>query len=101
MYALLLALCVSVSSSGATCPLPSRNMHQVYEFRKTHPCPITGQTTGACPGWEVDHVVPLACCGKDHPDNMRWLEHDLHKLRHQKGLNCSAFNQNVLIYRKP
>jgi len=41
-------------------------------FQHRHPCPATGQSTGACPGWVVDHVVPLACGGTDSPVNMQW-----------------------------
>jgi len=29
-------------------------------FRSSHPCPATGKTSGACRGYVVDHVVPLA-----------------------------------------
>lgn len=27
-------------------------------FMKTHPCPSTGKSSGACPGYVVDHAVP-------------------------------------------
>jgi hypothetical protein len=42
-------------------------------FRRNHPCPSTGRTTGRCPGYEVDHVRPLACGGADQASNMQWL----------------------------
>src|SRR4051794_21476180 len=29
------------------------------DFKKSHPCPATGQTHGSCPGYVIDHVVPL------------------------------------------
>ncbi len=28
-------------------------------FVREHPCPATGRTSGACPGYVVDHVRPL------------------------------------------
>jgi uncharacterized MAPEG superfamily protein len=42
-------------------------------FVREHPCPSTGLTTGACAGWYVDHVIPLACGGCDDTINMQWL----------------------------
>lgn len=43
-----------------------------HEFERQNPCPSTGKTTGACPGYVVDHVKPLACGGADAPSNMQW-----------------------------
>jgi hypothetical protein len=41
-------------------------------FQQAHPCPSNQKTTGACPGYVVDHITPLACGGKDEPANMQW-----------------------------
>jgi hypothetical protein len=41
-------------------------------FRKDHPCPSTGKTTGACPGYVIDHIKPLKEGGADSPGNMQW-----------------------------
>jgi hypothetical protein len=43
------------------------------QFRAANPCPVTGQTHGNCTGYVIDRMIPLACGGADHPDNMRWL----------------------------
>lgn len=43
------------------------------QFVKANPCPSTGRRGGSCPGYHVDHVVPLACGGADSPGNMQWL----------------------------
>lgn len=43
-----------------------------YDFRKSHPCPATGKTRGACSGYVIDHVVPLCAGGVDRPENMQW-----------------------------
>jgi 5-methylcytosine-specific restriction endonuclease McrA len=42
------------------------------QFRNQHPCPATGRTRGACPGFVIDHVVPLKRGGADSPRNMQW-----------------------------
>lgn len=42
------------------------------EFLKQHPCPVTGKSRGACPGFVVDHVTPLCAGGADAPINMQW-----------------------------
>lgn len=41
-------------------------------FRATHPCPSTGRSTGACPGYITDHVTPLKRGGADSPSNIQW-----------------------------
>lgn len=50
----------------------ARDPHQVLLFRKAHPCPATNKISGACPGWVVDHIVPLCWGGVDAPGNMQW-----------------------------
>ena len=43
-----------------------------HAFEKWHPCPSTGRTGGQCPGYVVDHVLPLECGGANAPGNMQW-----------------------------
>lgn len=50
----------------------SRSAKAVREFRKQHPCPGTGKTSGACRGYVIDHIIPLKKCGADAPSNMQW-----------------------------
>lgn len=49
-----------------------RDAKAVREFRKQKPCPATGSTKGACPGYVIDHIIPLKKCGADAPSNMQW-----------------------------
>lgn len=58
----------------------SRSLTQVNEFRSYHRCPSTGQYDGRCPGWAVDHVIPLACGGCDSVVNMQWLPNEIKRL---------------------
>jgi hypothetical protein len=41
-------------------------------FKREYSCPSTGRASGACPGWIIDHKIPLACGGLDAPANMQW-----------------------------
>jgi len=40
------------------------------EFQRAHPCPSTGRSSGACPGYVVDHVTPLKRGGADKPSTI-------------------------------
>lgn len=62
-------------------PALSRDRSEVRAFRVEHPCPATGQHRGACPGWQVDHIMPLCAGGADRPSNMHWLRTDDHRFK--------------------
>lgn len=50
----------------------------VREFKATNPCPSTGvaDADAPCPGWVVDHIVPLCFGGADALENMDWERRD-------------------------
>ena len=50
----------------------ARSQKAKDEFKHTHPCPATGKSYGACPGYVIDHVTPLKRGGADAPSNMQW-----------------------------
>ncbi len=50
----------------------ARSPQALQKFKKVHPCPGTGKTYGSCPGYVVDHVLPLKRGGADAPSNMQW-----------------------------
>jgi 5-methylcytosine-specific restriction endonuclease McrA len=60
---------------------PSRSPAVKAEFRRLHPCPSTGKTTGACPGYQVDHRKALVCGGKDELSNLHWITMKAHKAK--------------------
>jgi hypothetical protein len=53
----------------------ARDPKEVDAFRKLNACPATQSTKGACPGWVVDHIIPLCAGGLDGPSNMQWQDH--------------------------
>jgi hypothetical protein len=73
----------------------ARSRAAVSEFKRLQPCPATGKPSGACPGYVVDHVVPLCACGPDAPSNMQWQTLEDSKVkdreeRRQCGVRWSA-----------
>lgn len=62
-----------------------RSSEVVRAFRAVHPCPVTNQTKGACPGWNIDHVIPLAVGGCDAVANLQWLPVEIKRC---PGLIC-------------
>lgn len=50
-----------------------RSSKVITAFKRLWACPATSAHIGACPGWAIDHVIPLACGGRDAVFNMQWL----------------------------
>lgn len=59
-----------------------RSTRVINAFKKMWACPSTGLHKGACPGWAIDHVIPLACGGRDAVYNMAWIP--------DAGKSCAA-----------
>lgn len=57
----------------------ARSKKALRAFVAVQACPSTGLHRLPCPGWQVDHVVPLKCLGLDEPENMQWLTVEQHK----------------------
>ena len=77
---LLLAMAVICLARGHRAPSVQRDSRGriarsatvKHDFRRTHPCPATGKTTGACPGYVIDHVKALKRGGADAVSNLQW-----------------------------
>ena len=39
---------------------------------RLHRCPATSKPRGSCPGYIIDHVIPLCAGGPDSSVNMQW-----------------------------
>lgn len=79
--ALLAALCMALIGAVVDATPIQRNRAEIRAFRADNPCPATNQVKGACPGWHVDHIVPLCAGGLDHRNNMQWISTEDHKFK--------------------
>lgn len=57
---------------ASACPHPHRSEAPKIAFAHLHACPSTGLHIPHCPGYVIDHIVPLCACGPDAPSNMQW-----------------------------
>jgi len=48
-------------------------------FVQLQACPGTGLHQLPCPGYQIDHKIPLKCHGPDTPANLQWLTTEAHK----------------------
>ncbi len=76
MRVVLAAAAVLAATSAESGP---RSPAERAAYVRENPCPSTGLRRGACPGWQVDHVVPLCAGGPDERTNMQWIAVDDHK----------------------
>ena len=58
-----------------------RRVSAKHRFERSNPCPSTGKTSGKCPGYVIDHVLPLKRGGADAPSNMQWQTKDAAKAK--------------------
>lgn len=70
--ALLLIAALLAAPPAPTFAKQPRSTAAKNEFKRQQPCPSTGKQRGACPGYVIDHVVPLKRGGPDRPSNMQW-----------------------------
>ena len=78
MRPFLLALLIAGPALADRIP---RSAAEVRAFRAENPCPAIGRTRGACPGFQVDHTIPLCAGGPDMRSNMYWLSVEDHKFK--------------------
>ena len=71
------AIGVKRNSSGRI----ARSSKATSAFKKSHPCPSTGKSSGSCKGYVIDHVQALKHGGADAPSNMQWQTKEAAKLK--------------------
>ena len=77
--ALLLALCLSLPAMAGE--RIHRSAAEVMAFKRENACPSTGLRRGKCPGFQVDHTIPLCMGGPDTRQNMAWLSIEDHRFK--------------------
>ncbi len=70
-FKIVIALILLLLASPALARI-QRKVAQRAAFVYVHHCPSTGRGRGRCPGYVVDHIVPLCAGGPDRPSNMQW-----------------------------
>lgn len=79
-FAALIFIAACALSAGASAEY-DRSKKVLREFVKQQACPSTGLHRFPCPGWQVDHIIPLKCLGLDDPENLQWLTVEDHKAK--------------------
>lgn len=67
-YLALLLLCFLLPSQAKEV----RSYKAKAAFVRQYLCPNPESKHGTCKGYVVDHVIALACGGKDTAENMQW-----------------------------
>jgi hypothetical protein len=75
------SLVVSALLLATAASAGQRSAAEVLAFKRHNPCPSTGERRGACPGYQVDHIIPLCLSGPDTRDNLQWLSLADHKAK--------------------
>ena len=68
----ILLTAIGLALPGPLSAREYRSREVAREFQREHPCPSTGKSSGACPGYRKDHIKALACGGPDTVWNLQW-----------------------------
>jgi hypothetical protein len=72
----------------------ARNPSLIRQFKATQPCPATGKVQKSCPGYVVDHILPLCAYGLDRFPNLQWQSVADSKAKDVlENLQCRAIKQ--------
>lgn len=94
----LLSLMFSDPSSAVSQRSSSARTH----FAHDTPCPGTHQNRLPCPGFVIDHKIPLCAGGLDAPVNMQWEEYAESKRKDKEEVYwCHLIGEHLMApYQK-
>ena len=72
LAAVLVVACYPVISEARQ----HRSHSAIARFKRLNPCPSTGKSRGACPGYTIDHRIALCVGGRDESENMQWMTNE-------------------------
>jgi hypothetical protein len=96
LAALILALLLALPALAG-----DRNPAKRAAFIRENPCPATLKKRGPCPGWHVDHILPLCAGGADAPENMQWIESYDHKAKTRDDVRACRIMRNQQKENRP
>jgi hypothetical protein len=95
LSALLLRLAIFASAATAAEP---RSAAVIAPFKRANPCPLTRLVKGACPGWQVDHVLPICAGSADSVANLQWLTVAEHKTKPRSDVSACRRRLSPPLY---
>lgn len=81
-----LLFAILLTTSATTQARIKRSHAALQQFAQQQACPGTGLHRLPCPGYQIDHKIPLKCHGPDVPANMQWLTTEAHKEKSRREI---------------
>jgi len=79
-----------------------RNQAVLSAYKRIHPCPSTGKSSGNCPDWSLNHIIPLSCAGADAVWNLQWVPNRIKTCkekhcidRYERKINSNEFSDKI------
>lgn len=73
-----------------------RDSSVIAAYKRIHVCPSTGLYGNlACPGWSLNHPMPLACGGCDAVSNLMYMRNDVKREVDKYERSISALNPPI------